>query len=410
MFGDIGHGILMTLGALFLVVKEKPLAPRMSKNEIFQTVFTGRYIILLMGIFSIYTGLIYNDMFSVPLDLFGSSWTLPSTNTTSTIYLSPTKDFDGTPYPFGIDPMWNISENKLTFTNSFKMKMSVILGVMQMTFGLFVSLSNHIFFGNTVSILCEFIPQLLFLLSIFGYLSFLIIYKWCSDLWESNVFPSLLLTLINMFLSPGSVEEDQILIDHQATVQAALVGVALVCVPWMLLAKPIVLYLRHQESNDVEISISRKGSAASLVANDYLEEEEATGQVIDCANKGAGDFDFGDIMVHQSIHTIEFCLGAISNTASYLRLWALSLAHAQLSEVLWSMVFTGGLNANNPVVLFLTFIVWAILTVAVLLIMEGMSAFLHALRLHWVEFQNKFYDGTGIAFTPFSIARLNEDR
>jgi V-type H+-transporting ATPase subunit a len=90
------------------------------------------------------------------------------------------------------------------------------------------------------------------------------------------------------------------------------------------------------------------------------------------------------------IETIEFVLGTVSNTASYLRLWALSLAHGQLAEVFFENSMQGGFHAHSITGAFFTFwigyFMWASITLGVLLLMDVMECFLHTLRLHWVEF------------------------
>lgn len=53
--------------------------------------------------------------------------------------------------------------------------------------------------------------------------------------------------------------------------------------------------------------------------------------------------------------------------------------------------------------LFVSFTIFASCTVGVMMCMDVMECFLHTLRLHWVEFQSKFYQGGGNAFVPFTI-------
>ncbi|XP_053321239.1 V-type proton ATPase 116 kDa subunit a 4-like [Spea bombifrons] len=432
MFGDCGHGAVMLGFGLWMVLNERNLLASKSNNEIWNTFFGGRYLILLMGVFSIYTGFIYNDCFSKSFDIFGSSWRVRPMFTNGSwntkllhegiqLQLDPAVPgvYSGNPYPFGIDPIWNIAKNKLTFLNSYKMKMSVVMGITQMVFGVIISLLNHIHFKRHINIILQFVPEIIFILCLFGYLVFMVIFKWCTyNVYNSQKAPSILIHFINMFLFNYNDPTNAPLYGHQQEVQTFLVIFALIAVPWMLLIKPFILRANHLKSQRMLQSSPLHEDQTEMIDVENAQGNHTKGAAHEehgGHDHGGGHgehgegFDFGDVFVHQAIHTIEYCLGCISNTASYLRLWALSLAHAQLSEVLWSMVMHFGLSSagwGGLIGVFIIFAAFAVLTVAILLVMEGLSAFLHALRLHWVEFQNKFYSGTGQMFSPFSFQRI----
>lgn len=63
-------------------------------------------------------------------------------------------------------------------------------------------------------------------------------------------------------------------------------------------------------------------------------------------NKG-NQVTITDLAVNQIIETIEYVLGTVSHTASYLRLWALSLAHAQLAKVFFEITLLGFIQSGS---------------------------------------------------------------
>lgn len=117
MFGDVGHGIILTIAATVIIILNWSRPRLLRSNEVTAMCANGRYLLLLMGttpphpiilpplalhfcfagIFSIYTGLLYNDWLSRPVNLFGSGWVYPA----GSIYAVKT----GPTYAVGVDPV-----------------------------------------------------------------------------------------------------------------------------------------------------------------------------------------------------------------------------------------------------------------------------------------------------------------
>lgn len=274
-----------------------------------------------------YTGLMYNDIFSKSLDIWHSGWDFHPNGTEKSIGVD-----NGHRYPFGLDPGWHGADNSLVFVNSYKMKMSVVLGVIhvrsnllfmlffltyvppQMTFALCLQLPNHLKFKRPLDIYANFIPQMIFLQSIFGYLVICILYKWSID-WSnaSTSPPSLLNMLISMFLSPGTVDPAEQLYPGQPFVQVVLLLLAVVCVPWLLVTKPYFAWKEmHAIKKQGYVSIAgdapQDGRRDS--SDDALEgEEEGNGAIAE-----DGDDD-GHVRTSQAtflvlINSPSLCIGS----------------------------------------------------------------------------------------------------
>ena len=200
MFGDIGHGLIMFIFGLYLVFNNNSI-----KKSSFAFASDLRYMVLMMGFFAFYCGWVYNDFLGMDLNIFGSCYTIQKQNDGKEIILPPDQNCI---YPFGIDPIWGVANNELIFVNSLKMKIAVIIAIIHMVLGVIMKFFNAAYFKRKLEIFFEFIPQMLFLGLLFGYMDFLIIFKWLKP-WDTtptseHLPPSIISTMMDIGLQTGS--------------------------------------------------------------------------------------------------------------------------------------------------------------------------------------------------------------
>lgn len=313
--------------------------------------------------------------------------------------------------------------------NSLKMKIAVILGVSHMSLGILLKGINARYFYSNLDFYFEFIPQFVLLLVTFGYMDLLIILKWLTYYQNTADAPSIVAFMIDMMLTGGDVKQTPLVgnKDSHRIVNIIILTVALLCIPTMLLVKPIILTQEikkkeaskrpgaielgvcsfkkrkmsddmsdpeNQSDSDEEESklIKRGPQARKRFGNDQdrrsqvyspgddpysIEEkkDEARERLVDATDcyKTEKGHDLQEIWIHQLIETIEFVLGTISNTASYLRLWALSLAHSQLSEVFYDKLIRSGVEKGNWVIIFFTLPFFITANFFILILMDSME-------------------------------------
>jgi len=99
----------------------------------------------------------------------------------------------------------------MAFTNSLKMKTAVIIGVVHMMFGLLLRFYNCIKKKKYLDLFTLAIPQIIFMTCTFIYMDYLIIYKWMSNYKDPKTAPSIISTMIAVFVNMAKFNEKDLL-------------------------------------------------------------------------------------------------------------------------------------------------------------------------------------------------------
>ncbi|KAI5190407.1 V-type H+-transporting ATPase subunit a [Nematocida minor] len=338
MFGDIGHGLILIAVGMYFIRKEKVL----TIPEFLEIIFDARYLLVFMGVWSVYFGFLYADFMGCSFGHYLSAYDSYGHKQGNCL--------------FGIDHIWHTAANGPSFINSLKMKTSVVIGFCHLLLGMVLNVINARYNKDRARIYGVIIPQIIIFMGLIGYMIFLILLKWNTP---KPSWPGIIAVIIEMVSFREVAEE---LYPAQNIIQKGIMTVVLMAFPVMLLSEPIYRMATK--------TVPAKSSMA-------------------------------DVWLHSFIEGIEFSMGLISNISSYLRLWAVSLAHAELSAILFTKTI-GNTSIDIPLRLALS-VIWVLGTFILLICLEGLSATLHSLRLHWVEFGSKFFKGEGTLFSPFTF-------
>lgn len=133
------------------------------------------------------------------------------------------------------------------------MKIAVIIAVMHMTLGLFIKGLNLLYYGEKMIIIMQLIPQLIFLIIVFGYMDYLIVFKWLHQ-WNGDS-PSIITTMINIPLQFGKTENccggqpmwGTYLNSSQNSIQLFILITSLLCIPVILFCSPLHTWLKNRK-------------------------------------------------------------------------------------------------------------------------------------------------------------------